>query len=47
LNQNCQGAIIVTVSPWHFILAVLAGWIHREQLKAIECRWASGSARIR
>jgi putative transposase len=24
------------VAPWHFILAVLAGWVHREQLKVIE-----------
>jgi hypothetical protein len=23
---------MITVSPWHFILAVLAGWVHREQL---------------
>jgi putative transposase len=27
---------MVPVAPWHFILAVLAGWVHREQLKAIE-----------
>jgi putative transposase len=27
---------MVTVRPWYFILAVLAGWVHREQLKAIE-----------
>jgi putative transposase len=24
------------VTPWHFILAVLASWVHREQLKIIE-----------
>jgi putative transposase len=36
LNPPCQGVIIVTVAPWHFILAVLAGWVHREQLKVIE-----------
>ncbi len=24
------------MAPWHFILAVLAGWVHREQIKAIE-----------
>jgi hypothetical protein len=27
---------MITVTPWHFILAVLAGWVHREQLKVIE-----------
>jgi hypothetical protein len=27
---------MVTVSPWHFVLVVLAGWVHREQLKVIE-----------
>jgi hypothetical protein len=27
---------MVPVAPWHFILAVLAGWVHREQLKIIE-----------
>jgi hypothetical protein len=27
---------MVAVSPWHFILVVLAGWVHREQLKVIE-----------
>jgi hypothetical protein len=36
LNQPCQGVIIDAVTPWHFILAVLAGWVHREQLKVIE-----------
>ena len=36
MNPPCQGAIIITVSPWHFILVVLAGWVHREQLKVIE-----------
>jgi hypothetical protein len=27
---------MASVTPWHFILAVLAGWVHREQLKVIE-----------
>jgi hypothetical protein len=27
---------MVAVSLWHFILVVLAGWVHREQLKVIE-----------
>jgi hypothetical protein len=24
------------VAPWHFVLAMLAGWIHREQQKVID-----------
>jgi hypothetical protein len=35
---------MVTVSPWHFILAVLAGWVHREQLKVIEYLQAQNRA---
>ena len=35
---------MVTVSPWHFILAVLAGWVHREQLKVIEYLQAENRA---
>jgi putative transposase len=34
----------LTVRPWHFILAVLAGWVHREQLKAIEYLQAENRA---
>jgi putative transposase len=32
------------VSPWHFILAVLAGWVHREQVKVIEYLQAENRA---
>jgi hypothetical protein len=32
------------VTPWHFILAVLAGWVHREQLKVIEYLQAENRA---
>jgi transposase InsO family protein len=35
---------MVPVSPWHFILAVLAGWVHREQLKVIEYLQAENRA---
>ena len=44
LDPPCRGAISVTVSPWHFILAVLAGWVHREQLKVIEYLQAENRA---
>jgi hypothetical protein len=36
--------MMVPVAPWHFILAVLAGWVHREQLKAIEYLQAENRA---
>jgi hypothetical protein len=32
------------VTTWHFILAVLAGWVHREQLKVIEYLQAENRA---
>jgi hypothetical protein len=32
------------VTPWYFILAVLAGWVHREQLKVIEYLQAENRA---
>jgi hypothetical protein len=44
LNQPWQGVIMDGVTPWHFILAVLAGWVHREQLKVIEYLQAENRA---
>jgi putative transposase len=35
---------MLTVSPWHFILAVLAGWVHREQIKVVEYLQAENRA---
>ncbi len=35
---------MVPVAPWHFILAVLAGWVHREQPKVIEYLQAENRA---
>ena len=36
--------MMVPVAPWHFILAVLAGWVHKEQLKVIEYLQAENRA---
>jgi hypothetical protein len=44
LEPELPGCHNGPVSPWHFILAVLAGWVHREQLKVLKYLQAENCA---